>query len=312
MLRSTQILTVLVLAAAAPLSAQRGATMYHVTDSILVGKAGGDFYALDPVHRQLYGAGSYVVDIDKKTVAHRLADTTAGGGFALAPELGRGAARNGTVFDLTSGATIAQLGASGDGYAYDPATKRAFFFTDSASVVDVAGGTLVGKMILDPDPESGVSDGQGTLYVNFSDKGTIGVVDARAMTVKTTYTVPDCKSPHALQMDRSTQRLFVTCVDKHILIVNAKTGAIVTNIAVPGFSDQSAFDPGTRLLFAPNGGQNGLTILHEDGPDKYTIVQTLVDPRVTSNKVAVDEKTHRVYLPHRSADGNFSFVVLDR
>ena len=90
---------------ASPLSPQ--APQYRVADSIIVGHTGGDFYTLDARQRRLYGAGRNVVDIDAKKIIVRIADTSAGGGFVIAPDLGRGLVRYGTVFASQQEASLA-------------------------------------------------------------------------------------------------------------------------------------------------------------------------------------------------------------
>jgi hypothetical protein len=302
------ILSLVGLTQTAPAQSTPG--QYRVADSILVGQTGGDFYAIDAKHRRLYGAGPSVVDIDAKKVVVKVADTTAGGGFMLAPELGRGVVRNGTIFDLKTGAVIGHVEARGDASTYDPATQRAFLFGDSVAAVDVKAGTLVGQIAVDGAGESGVADGKGKLYLNLIGKDSIAVVDAKTLTRTGGFSVAPCKSPMGLAMDRAHRRLFAAC-DGALGVINADNGTVVTTVPTGGHSDENAFDPGTGLIFMPNGKDKGVTIVHEDSPDKYTVVQTLVDSAVTSNKVAVDEQTHRVYLPHRGADKSFWFVVLE-
>jgi DNA-binding beta-propeller fold protein YncE len=285
------------------------APRYRVADSIIVGQVGGDFFTLDAVHRRLYGGGPHVVDIDAKQLVADVADSTAGGGFDIAPELGRGVVRNGTVFTLASGAVVAKLRAGGDASFYDAASGRAFLLGDTVSVVDLKTATLVGKVPVPGAGESGVSDGRGRVYLNLIGKDSIAVLDAKTLKVVAEYSVAPAKSPMGLAIDAKHHRLFAAC-DGQVAVLDADNGKVVATVAAPGHSDENAFDPGTGLLFEPGGAGKGITIIHEDAPDRYSVVQTLVDPAATSVKLVVDTKTHRVYMPHRTADKQFAYVVL--
>jgi DNA-binding beta-propeller fold protein YncE len=60
--------------------------------------------------------------------------------------------------------------------------------------------------------------------------------------------------------------------------------------------DGAAFDPGTQLAFTSNGRDGTVTVVHEDGPDKFTVVQTL-KTEVSARTMAVDPVSHKIYLP---------------
>jgi hypothetical protein len=73
---------------------------YYVAGTIGTGLPGGDFFAIDTAERRLYGAGRVVLDIDRGVPIGVVGDSTAGGGFQLASDIGKGVVRNGTIFDL--------------------------------------------------------------------------------------------------------------------------------------------------------------------------------------------------------------------
>jgi hypothetical protein len=80
-----------------------------------------------------------------------------------------------------------------------------------------------------------------------------------------------------------------------MVIVNADNGSVVTRIPVADHADANAFDPGTMLAFNPNRSDSSLVVVHEDSPDKFSVIDTV---RVGggSRSMAVDEKTHKLYL----------------
>jgi DNA-binding beta-propeller fold protein YncE len=303
----------LVLSQTSVASVRAQATHYLPSDSIFVGAAAGDFYALDALHRRLYGAGRKVVDIDAKRVSGMVADTTAEnlffGSFALAPELNRGVIRNGMVFSLSTGQVIDTIPVLGDAMLYDPPTQRAFILSDTVFVIDVKHAKLVSKILVKGAGESVVTDGRGRLYLNLRLQNAIAVVDAKKMTVVAQYSLAPGRSPMGLAIDADHNRLFASC-DSEVVVLNATNGKVVAVLPTPGQADQSAFDAKTRLLFAPGGRGFGVTIIHEDSPDKFSIVETLTAPQAAATKAVVDPTTHLVYMPHRLADKSFSYLVL--
>src|SRR5258708_33239873 len=72
-----------------------------------------------------------------------------------------------------------KTGKDPDSFAYDPVTKRVFIMNSagsSATAVNAADGTVLGTIALGGQPEVGVSDGKGKIYVNITEKDQI--VDA--------------------------------------------------------------------------------------------------------------------------------------
>ncbi len=280
------------LALAAPALAAQG-MHYHVVKRLVLGRARGDYIIVDPVGRRLYGLGDKVIDVDKDTIIGSVVG--GGGGYAIATDQNRGLARNGVVFDLKTLAVTSHVEANGDGIRYDPVTHRAFTWADKdAWVVDMTSGTLITKTSIGDGLESGVADGNGKLFLNVEDSGSVERVDAATYKIEATYRVPRCGRAQGLSMDNATRRLFMAC-DTEMVIVNADNGTVVTRIRVPSRADQNAFDPGTKLAFNANRSDSTLTVVHEDAPDKFSVVEK-VPTGGGARTCAVDEKTHKVYV----------------
>ncbi|MGH2881695.1 MAG: YncE family protein, partial [Solirubrobacteraceae bacterium] len=141
--------------------------------------------------------------------------------------------------------------------------------------------------------ESGVADGRGKLFLNVEDSGFITRVDARSLKTEATYKVPSCGRAQGLSMDAATRRLFMAC-DTEMVVVNADNGDVVSRIRVPSRADENAFDSRAKLVFNANRADSTLTVIHEDTPDKYSVVEK-VPTGGAARTCAVDEKTHKVY-----------------
>ena len=121
-----------------------------------------------------------------------------------------------------------------DSIIYDPATKRVFAFCGrgkSATAIDAAEGKEAGTIDLGGQPEFAVSDGAGHVFVNLEDKNVVLKLDAKKMTVLERWPLEPGETPTGLSMDTKTQRLFVGCRNKLLVVVNAENGKVVAKQA---------------------------------------------------------------------------------
>jgi hypothetical protein len=212
------------------------------------------------------------------------------------------------VFDLKTLAVTGHVDAKGDGSRYDPVTRRAFIWVDKdAWVVDMTTGKLITKGTIGDGLESGVADGKGKLFANIEDKGAIERVDTKTLNIDATYTVPNCGRAQGLSMDQPSRRLFMAC-DTEMVVVNADDGSVVKRIRVPSRADQNCYDPGTKLAFNPNRADSTMTVVREDSPSAFTVVQKAATGGA-ARTCAVDEKTHKVYVFYGGA-GKLTLAVL--
>src|SRR5439155_2882547 len=73
------------------------------------------------------------------------------------------------------------------------------------------------------------------------------------------------------------------------------SGKIVASITNGTRVDALGWDPSKKLIYIPNGGEGNVTVVHQDSPDKYSVVATV--PTFPGAKtIAVDPATHNAYL----------------
>ena len=297
--------------AAAPAPAGSG---YHVIKTVPVGGEGGwDYVYVDSDARRVYvsrGTHTIVLDADTYAVVGDIPDTQGVHGIAVASELGRGFTSNGrsndvTIFDLKtlkSSGTV-KTDANPDAILYEPVTKRVFTFNGrgkNATAINAADGTVVGTIDLHGKPEFAVADGKGTIYVNNEDTSSLHHLDAKSLKELHNWPLAPCKSPSGLAMDLANHRLFSVCDDKVMAVVNADTGKVVATPTICDGPDASAFDPSSSYAFASCGDGN-LTVIHEDSPDKFTVVENVPTKR-SARTMGLDLKTHNIFLPAADFD----------
>jgi DNA-binding beta-propeller fold protein YncE len=286
-----------------------GTSGYHEIKKIQVGGEGGwDYIAFDSPTRRLFISRAtevIVLDVDAGKVVGEIADTAGVHGIALAPDLGRGFTSNGragtvTIFDLKTLAPLgtAKAGTNPDAIVYDPYTKRVFAMngrSSNATVIDGASGAVAGTIAVTGKPEFAVADGVGHIYVNIEDKSEILQLDAQKMTITAKWPLAPCQEPSGLAMDIAHRRLFAGCDNKMMAVVDADSGKVLATPEIGEGVDANSFDPGTGFAFASNGESGTLTVVHEDSPEKFSVVEN-VPTQEYARTMTLDPATHEVYL----------------
>jgi hypothetical protein len=75
--------------------------------------------------------------------------------------------------------------------------------------------------------------------------------------------------------------------------MNADSGKVVAALRTGAGTDASVFDPDTMNAFAPAGGAGTLTIIHEDSPDKFSVLEE-IDTQSGARTATLDTKPHHV------------------
>jgi hypothetical protein len=128
------------------------------------------------------------------------------------------------------------------------------------------------------------------------------VVDTKDLKVLARYDLaPSCDGPTGLSIDKISNRLFVSCHNKKMLIVDAGTGTIIDALPIGGFSDATIFDAGTGLAFSSNS-DGTLDIAAASGPNHYSVIQT-AKTLPLARTMALDPTTHQIYLVTAETDG---------
>jgi len=278
-----------------------------VATYLLGGDGGWDYLSLDSSARRLYISRSthvIVIDVDSGKPVGDIPDTPGVHGVALAPELGRGFISNGgegtvSIFDLQTLKLIAKVkaGENPDAILYDPATRRVFTFngrSHDSTAIDAASGQVLGTIKLEGRPEFAVSDGKGTIFANIEDQDRIDAIDPAKLEVKGRWTIAPCEEPSSLAIDRKNRRLFAGCGNQMMAVVDADSGKVIATPAIGDGVDASAFDADRSLAFA-SCGDGHLTVVHEDSPEKFSVLEN-VSTQAGARTMALDEKTHRVFL----------------
>jgi DNA-binding beta-propeller fold protein YncE len=282
---------------------------YHISGTFSIKGSGGyDYMTVDSASEKLYVShGSQVIILNKNTgdslgVIKTEKDVH---GIALVHALGKGYISNGTlnkvlVFDLISNKILKYVptGKFADAIFYDDFSNKVITcngMSKNMTVIDPAGDTVVATIQLSGWPETAVSDGKGNIYVNNAEKAEMDVIDAT--TFKITHQWPNKPgtgaSGHAI--DRETMRLFATCGNKRMIVMDASNGNVVTSFPIGEGADGAGFDNSLKTVYSSNG-DGTLTVIKELSADKFILTGNVVT-KPGARTITVDQKTHKVYLP---------------
>jgi DNA-binding beta-propeller fold protein YncE len=291
-------------------SAGRAQT-FKVAKYKIGGDGGTDYLTAEPgTGRVFVSRASHVMVIDGPTgkIIGDIPDTPRVHGIALVPRWNHGFTTNAgdstvTMFDLKTLAVVKRIATHTgglDGIMYDEHSDRLVLTNHSrpvgtATSMDPSSGDIVGVAELEDDsPEGAASDGKGRLFVNNEGKNTIQVLDAKTMKVLASWPLAPCDGPTGIAYDRSTDRIFSGC-GKTSVVLDAKSGRVVAKIANGDGVDALGFDPAQKLIYIPAGREGIVTVVHEDGPNRYSVVGTVQTMR-GAKTIAVDPVSHAAYL----------------
>jgi YVTN family beta-propeller protein len=294
--------------ALAPVSQAADASgLYSISKSIPLGAPERwDYLTFEPVSNRVFAAHGDridVIDVSSEKVVGQV-PVDGANGAAIVPAIGKGyagsrAGKSVLVFDLKTFKVVKTLPAAEDTDAivYDPASKRVFLMQGdphSMTVIDTATDSVVDTIHLSGQPEFAAVDGAGKLFVNIEDRREIQRVDTKTGKVDATWPIPSCDSPHGLAIDNESHRLFTSCVNSTLLVVNATNGAVVSTLPIGKRSDAAAYDSHMKRVFSSNG-EGTLSVIQQQGADQYKSLGE-VATQLGARTMTLDAKSGRIFL----------------
>jgi DNA-binding beta-propeller fold protein YncE len=279
-----------------------------LTEIPLGGEGGWDCLSVDASAHRLYVTHAtkiVVIDTTKDVVTGEIDGLIGAHDFAIAPKEGRGFASNGrentvSMVDLGNLKTLARIstGQNPDVMLFEPTQEEVYAFNgrgQSATVIAPGTGTVTATIALGGKPEFARADGARVL-VNLEDKNEVAVLDVKTHAVTNHWPIAPGEEATGMGIDREHHRLFLGCGNAKLVVLDSLDGHMVATLFAGNGIDGAAFDAGTQLAFTSNGADGTVTVVHEDTPDKFTVVQTLTTER-GARTMAVDPASHKIYLP---------------
>lgn len=287
--------------------AQAEAPLYRLVKSVPLGAPERwDYVAFDSASGRVYVAhGDRLTVVNGKTGA--MIGTVAGmpgGTHGIAFANGKGYTDDGkagiaTVFDPKTLKPIRTVKAESDadGISFDSTSGHVFVIDGDSgklTVIDPKDDAVVATVDIGSGLEFGLSGENGKFYVDGAEKNELVRVDTATNRVDANWPLTGCIRPHGLAYDQSTHRLFASCSNKVMDIVNADSGAVMATLPIGEGTDFAVFDPIRKRAFSSN--RDGtLSVIAEKSADKFEELAS-VKTEFGARTMAVDPKTGRLYL----------------
>lgn len=261
---------------------------FHVEHTWQVGGEGGwDYIAVDPQTNLLYITrgdhvlvvnrvnGKEVGDITGLHGTHGVVFAPGGNGY-----ISDGRGNQVAVFDRKTYKVIRTIpaGNNPDGILYEPVTRTVWAFngrSHNVTVIDTKDDKVLATLDLPGKPEFPVADGKGNVYDNIEDMSEIVHFDARSRKLLATWPIAPGESPSGLAIDRAHGILFSVCDNQKMVIVSTATGKVIATPTIGDGPDAARFSKDGGYALSSNGESGTLTVVHEDSPRHFTVVQNL-------------------------------------
>jgi DNA-binding beta-propeller fold protein YncE len=303
-------------APAAPADAPRGA-LRLVADVPLSGPATRfDYQSVDPNRGRLYishmDAGRVVVfDLDSSRIIALVSGTPRATGIWAVPAhhavyvAAAGRHEVVAIDDRTLSITARVGGISfPDGIAYAPAEDKVFVSDESGEadvVIDARTNTKRATIALDGEAGNTHYDSVShCVLVAVQTRNQLVAIDPATERIVQRYALPGSDHPHGFTLDEVGRLAFVTSEGSGIAqVVDLRTMHVLATHRVGDDPDVLAWDPGWRRLYVAS--ESGVvSAFVADGAELHPLGELRLPHAHT---VAVDPRTHRVYLPLENLGG---------
>ena len=232
-------------------------------------------------------------------------------GTAISTATGQGFTDDGAgglaiAFDLKTLQITHRIAAGDDADAIvlDKASGHVFVVDGdpgTLTVIDPVTNTVVATIPAGEKMEYATSDDMGTVYVAGEDRSDLLKIDSASNKVVARWPAPDCAKPHGLAFDKAGRRLFMGCVNKVMMVIDADTGRIVAKLPIGRGSDAIAYDARRHRVFSSNGADGTVSVYQQGSPDSYRPLDT-IPTAVSGRTMAVDPASGRLFVTAADTD----------
>jgi len=287
-----------------------GEVGYQIARTVVLGAPDRwDYVYFDAGSHRVYAAhGDRVTVVDGRdgTIVGQVEGFPGGThGIAIVAALGKGYSDDGRAgtassFDLETlklRRTV-QADEDADAIVYDPASDHVFVVDGDPgriTVIDPKTDAVLATVQVGLKLEFAVAGGNGKLFVNAARVHQIVRIDTSTNEIDAYWPMDRCEGATGLAIDPAAHRLFSSCRNGMLVVVDANTGQVVTNLAIGRGTDAAAFDPKRKLIFSSNGQDGTLSVIQEKDAQTYQPLAT-VKTTVGAKTMSIDPGSGRLYL----------------
>jgi DNA-binding beta-propeller fold protein YncE len=169
-----------------------------------------------------------------------------------------------------------------DSIGYDPATHLLYIVNGGGdahesssmlSVVDTTHDAKIADIKIDSDTLEAMALERSTdkMYVNNPAKNQVEELNRKSRSIVASWPVTRGKRNVAMAMDEGGHRLFVASRSGDISVFDTATGREVKSMPIGKGVDDLAFDPATKRIYAPCGGDGLIYVYQQGEKEQYTL-----------------------------------------
>jgi len=291
-------------------SAAQSAPEYRVTQTVALGAPDRwDYVVYDADSGRVFVAhGNELAVVDGTTgaIAGHVKGLPGGThGIAVVKDSNRGYTDEGETgkavsFNLKTLAVEkrTQAAEDADAVTFDPVSNHVFVINGDGgtiTVIDPKTDAAVTTITVGGKLEYGVPGENGKLFVNGAGKKELVSIDTASNRVVSRWPLPECESPHGLAIDASSHRLFVSCLNQLLTVVDSQTGQIIAKVPIGKGSDAVAFDPKRKLIFSSNGKDGNISVIQAKDAQTYVPLPS-IKTSISARTLSINPATGRLYL----------------
>jgi DNA-binding beta-propeller fold protein YncE len=202
-----------------------------------------------------------------------------------------------------------------DGIAFAPAEQKVFVSDESGGtdlVIDARSNAALGHVALGGEAgNTHYDDVSHCIVVAVQTRNEIVAVDPATQRVVARYAMA-CDHPHGFLIDEPNRLAFVTCEgDAKLLVVDLRTMRTTGTLRTAGDPDVLALDAELGRLYV--GCEAGAVSVFDErlGGDRASLVPLGEYRAPHAHSVAVDPRTHRLYVPLEDVNGKPVLRILE-
>ena len=256
-----------------------------------------------------------VYDIRNGKFLHSIKGIGVGHSVVYRPDIDRIFVTDGTDGDLKifNGSTYellktVKLLADSDATGYDPITHYLYIADGGLDaklnytfleIVNTDTGEKVGQIKIDSNrlEAMAVEKSGSRLFVNMTEKNSIGVIDRKKNVVAAVWPLSGCKVNVAVTIDEKHHRLFAACRDGNMNVLDSEKGKFLQNLPISTGVDDMVFDPASQRIYVATG-EGFVNVYHETDPDHYQVIgRVATGPMGKTGVLVPDLKEYFVAVP---------------
>src|SRR6202521_1159594 len=186
---------------------------------------------------------------------------------------------DGTTYELLK---TVKLLADSDATGYDPVTKYLYVADGGLDaklnytfleIVNTDTGDHVGQIKIDSNRlEAMVVEKSGSrLFLNMTEKNSIGVIDRAKQAVSAVWPLAGCKVNASVALDEKNHRLFAACRDGNLNVLDSDTGKVLQDLPISTGVDDIVFDPASQRVYVA-AGEGFVNVYKVNDPDHYQAI----------------------------------------